>query len=188
MPELQRYAPNSTPPVRHAPPAGNWPAPPIYDVFAPNATDTGRHAAPVDNLEASGGSYPNYNSGPPTATEYNAGSTPTTEIQDETGNAGFPGFDGMEANNALGYTAAIQEAGIPVTYTYISDVHDDQYFDNNGNAFGPGQAGHEAQLHEYNAAFTAFFRRLADDGINRVNTVFLVTVDEGDHFDGGPGR
>ena len=166
------------------PPSGNWYAPAVYDVFAPNATNTGPHAAPVQNLEASGGSYPNYNSGPPQS--YRPGVTTTSEILDETGSPGFPGFDGMEANNALGYTAAIQEAGVPVTYTYISDVHDDQYYDNHGNAFGPGEAGHEAQLREYNAAFTAFFRRLAHDGINKSNTVFLVTVDEGDHYDGGP--
>jgi hypothetical protein len=75
---------------------------------------------------------------------------------------------------------------VPVTYTYISDVHDDQYYTNNGNAFGPGEAGHEAQLREYNAAFTAFFERLARDDITRRNTLFLVTVDEGDHYDGGP--
>ena len=112
--------------------------------------------------------------------------TPTSEILDKTGNAGFPGFDGMEANNALGYTAAMQEAGIPVTYTYISDVHDDQYCTNHGNAFGPGEAGHEAQLREYNAAFAAFFQRLAATASTSSNTVFLVTVDEGDHYDGSP--
>ena len=136
----------------------------------------------MNNLEASGGSYPNYNSGPPQT--YKPGATSTSEILDETGSPGFPGFDGMEANNALGYTAALQEAGVPVTYTYISDVHDDQYYTNHGNAFGPGEAGHEAQLREYNAAFTAFFRRLARDGITKRNTLFLTTVDEGDHYDG----
>ncbi len=164
------------------PPNGNWYAPAVYDVFAPNATNTGPHAAPVNNLEASGGSYPDYNSGPPQT--YKPGATSTSEILDETGSPGFAGFDGMEANNALGYTAALQEAGVPVTYTYISDVHDDQYFTNHGNAFGPGEAGHEAQLREYNAAFTAFFRRLARDGITKRNTLFLTTVDEGDHYDG----
>jgi hypothetical protein len=91
----------------------------------------------------------------------------------------------MEANNALGYTAAAQEAGIPVTYTYLSDVHDDHYDQDKGDAFGPGEAGMEAQLKEYNAAFSAFFQRLAADGINKSNTMFLVTVDEGDHFSGG---
>jgi len=45
---------------------------------------------------------------------YTPGVTPTTKILDWTLNPGFPGFDGMEANNALGYTAAAQEAGIPV--------------------------------------------------------------------------
>ncbi len=91
----------------------------------------------------------------------------------------------MEANNALGYTAAMQEAGIPVTYTYVSDVHDDHYDQNNGDAFGPGEPGMEAQLCQYNAAFGAFFQRLAADGINKTNTMFLITVDEGDHFSGG---
>ncbi|HKH88955.1 MAG TPA: hypothetical protein VKA05_09025 [Acidimicrobiales bacterium] len=115
------------------PPASNWQAPPVYDVFAPNATDTGRHAVSADNLDAS--TLP----APPAS--YHPGLTSTSQILDEDGQAGFPGFDGMEANNALGYTAAMQEAGVPVTYTYISDVHDDQYDANHGNAFGPGEAG-----------------------------------------------
>ncbi len=38
---------------------------------------------------------------------------------------------------------------------------------------------------EYNAAFGGFFQRLAADGINKSNTIFLITVDEGDHFSGG---
>ena len=167
---------NYTPAGDTPPPAGNWQAPPVYDVFAPDATDTGAHAVPVDNLDAS--TLP----APPAS--YHAGVTSTSQILDEDGQAGFPGFDGMEANNALGYTAAIQEAGVPVTYTYISDVHDDQYDANHGNAFGPGEAGHEAQLREYDAAFAAFFHRLARDGINKRNTLFLLTVDEGDHYDG----
>jgi hypothetical protein len=33
---------------------------------------------------------------------------------------------------------------------------------------------YEAQLKEYNAAFTAFFARLANDGINKTNTLFHV--------------
>jgi hypothetical protein len=164
--------------VKQPVPNGNWWAPPVYDVFAPNADNSGRRAAPdPGNVGAT--------DSPPPDT-YEPGTTPTTQILDWTDTPGFPGFDGMEANNALGYTAAAQEAGVPVTYTYISDVHDDQYFANNGNAFGPGEAGHEAQLREYNAAFTAFFHRLRDDGITTRNTVFLVTVDEGDHYDGGP--
>ncbi len=167
-----------TPPGDTPPPEGNWLAPPVYDVFAPNATNNGRHPAPdPGNVGAE--------TTPPPST-YTPGTTPTTEILDEKLNPGFPGFDGMEANNALGYTAAIQEAGVPVTYTYISDVHDDQYYVNHGNAFGPGEAGHEAQLREYNAAFEAFFHRLKQHGITKRNTVFLFTVDEGDHYDGGP--
>jgi hypothetical protein len=169
---------NYTPAGDTPPPvSGNFVAPPVYDVFAPNADDRGHRAVPQNNVDAT--------VTPPPST-FTPGVTPTTQILDEAGNAGFPGFDGMEANNALGYTAAAQEAGIPVTYTYLSDVHDDQYDLNHGNAFGPGEAGMEAQLHEYDAAFTAFFHRLAQDGINKHNTVFLVTVDEGDHYAGGP--
>src|SRR6266516_5404416 len=37
---------------------------------------------------------------------------------------GFPGFDGMSAAVSLGYVAAMQEPGVPVTYAYISDAHD----------------------------------------------------------------
>jgi hypothetical protein len=36
----------------------------------------------------------------------------------------------------------------------------------------------------YNAAFAKFFQRLADDGINSSNTLFVFTADEGDHFAG----
>ena len=45
-------------------------------------------------------------------------------IQDAAGHIGFPGFDGMEATVSLAWTAQMQEAGIPVTYAYISDAHD----------------------------------------------------------------
>jgi hypothetical protein len=158
---------------------------PVFDVFAPNANNTGPDAATAHNLPAdtAGGVPPSSFSG------YEAtgtgGQTATSEIIDSSSNVGFPGFDGMEANNALGYTAAIQEAGIPVTYTYLSDVHDDHYDQNHGDAFGPGEQGMEDQLKEYNAAFTAFFQRLASDGITKSNTLFLVTVDEGDHYSGG---
>ena len=149
-------------------------APPVYDVFAPNATNSGPNPAPVAN-------HPAQTTTPPASVN---GAT-TSVIEDGTANPGFPGFDGMEANNALGYTAALQEAGVPVTYTYLSDIHDDHYRLNHGNAFGPGEAGAEAQLAEYDAAFQAFFTRLAADGITKANTLFLVTVDEGDHFAGG---
>jgi len=171
---------NYTPSGDTPPPAGNWQAPPVYDVFAPNATDSGPRSVSVHNLPAGtpAGQPPQ---------SYEPGVTSTSQILDGDSQAGFPGFDGMEANNALGYTAAMQEAGVPVTYTYLSDVHDDQYGVNHFNAFGPGEAGYEAQIREYNAAFSAFFRRLAHDHINKRNTLFLVTVDEGDHYDGsGP--
>src|SRR5262249_40427155 len=109
------------------------------------------------------------------------GSTPIT---DPKGNPGFPGFDGMSAANSLGYIAQMQEAGIPVTYGYISDAHDQHP---TGGAYGPGEAGYVATLKSYDDAFATFFTRLSNDGITKDNTLFVVTADENDHFAGGPG-
>jgi hypothetical protein len=113
-------------------------------------------------------------------------------IADPAGNCGFPGFDGMLAKNTLGYIAQMQENGVPVTYGYISDAHDVHTPDPNADTFrsaanGPGEAGYVAQLKAYDDAFAAFFTNLAAHGIDRSNTLFVVTVDEGDHFAGGVG-
>jgi len=106
-------------------------------------------------------------------------------IQDATGHIGFPGFDGMEATVTLSWVAQMQEAGVPVTFAYISDAHDDHGTSGNIHfAFGPGEAGYVQQLHDYDVAFQKFFDRLAADGITRKNTLFIFTVDEGDHFVG----
>jgi hypothetical protein len=117
------------------------------------------------------------------------GGTPTdlngNTIQDASGHVGFPGFDGMEATVSLSWIAHMQEAGIPVTYAYISDAHDGHGTAGNIHfAFGPGEAGYVQQLHDYDTAFQNFFDRLATDGINKSNTLFVFTVDEGDHFVG----
>jgi len=103
-------------------------------------------------------------------------------ITDGNGNDGFPGFGGITAAQTLSYVAAMQEHGVPVTYAYISDAHDDHA---TGNAFGPGDAGYVAQLAAYNQAFATFFARLQHDGITSRNTLFVITADENDHFVGG---
>jgi hypothetical protein len=95
---------------------------------------------------------------------------------------GFPGFDGLDASVSLGYTAAMQEHGVPITYSYISAAH----VDANGNDAGPGQADYVARLHSYDQAWGKFFTRLQHDGIDRGNTLFVVTSDENDRFAGGP--
>jgi hypothetical protein len=104
-------------------------------------------------------------------------------IQDSSGHIGFPGFDGMTASVSLSYVAQMQEQGIPITYAYISDAHDNHA---GGGAYGPGQAGYVAALKANDEAFGKFFKRLADEGINQSNTLFVITSDEGDHFAGGP--
>jgi len=114
-------------------------------------------------------------------------------------NPGFPGFSGISAAQTLSYVAAMQENGVPVTYAYISDTHDNHAHDINtapaacstdpelsfGNALGPGDVCYEAQLAAYDEAFEKFFERLKDDGITKRNTLFVITADENDHFAGG---
>src|SRR5258708_5029391 len=104
-------------------------------------------------------------------------------IQDPKGHIGFPGFDGMAATVSLAYVAAMQEHGVPITYAYISDAHDNHP---SGPAFGPGSAGYVAAPQAHYDAFNKFFTRLAADGITHDNTLFIFTADEGDHFAGGP--
>ncbi len=108
----------------------------------------------------------------------------TGTIKDLDGNTmpGFPGFGGISASQSLGYVAAMQEHGVPVTYAYISDAHDNHAI---GAAMGPGQAEYVAQLKSYDQALGKFFARLAADGIDQSNTLFVFTSDEGDHFAGG---
>ena len=123
-------------------------------------------------------------------------------------NIGFPGFGGISAAQSLGYVAAMQEHGVPITYAYISDVHDNhetlagpenlygpnsvcQMPSEQGDGFGdaalgPGDACHVAQAQAYDKAFGEFFTRLAADGIDKSNTLFVITADENDHFAGGP--
>ena len=102
----------------------------------------------------------------------------------------------------------MQENGVPVTYAYISDVHDNHFGTFNapgpaacnpanaklpggdpelafGSAMGPGEVCYEAQLASYDEAFGKFFERLKDDGITKKNTLFVITADENDHFAGG---
>src|SRR4029077_1087939 len=79
---------------------------------------------------------------------------------------GFPGFSPTAAQS-LAYIADMQEAGIPVTYAYISDTHDKKFpatgCGSPANALGAGDACSVAALHSYDLAFQTFFQRLAAD-------------------------
>jgi hypothetical protein len=104
------------------------------------------------------------------------------------GHPGFPGFGPISAAQSLAYVADMQEVGVPITYGYISDAHEKKPgqtgCSNSGTAQGPGDTCYKANLAAYNDAFAKFFQRLADDGINASNTLFVITADEGDHFAG----
>jgi len=107
---------------------------------------------------------------------------------------GFPTDFNPSATASLGYASKMLEAGVPVIYTYVADAHDPHRQDipnsgpapNNGNAYGPGEAGYVAALKAYDTAFGNFFARLKGDGIDETNTLFVVVPDENDHFAGGP--
>ena len=106
-------------------------------------------------------------------------------ITDQFGQAGFPGFDGLFAATTLSYVAQMQESGVPVTFGYISDAHDQHGVAGEIHATrGPGEADYVAQLKAYDHAFDLFFKRLAADGIDKSNTLIVFTVEEGDHFAG----
>jgi hypothetical protein len=97
---------------------------------------------------------------------------------------GFPGFDGMSPKVTLSYVAQMLEAGVPVVYGYLSDAHD-AHLPTGNSAYGPGEQGYTAQLQDYDRGWQAFFTRLKNDGIDETNTLFIITVEEGDHFVGG---
>jgi hypothetical protein len=158
---------------------------------AGNALCSAANNGKADQLPDEPGGYAGFNGlfGAKSVAPQISPSGPVTDlngniIKDATGHVGFPGFDGMLAAVSLSYVAAMQEHGVPITYAYISDAHDAHP---SGPAFGPGQAGYVAALKAYDDAFGKFFARLAADGINQSNTLFVFTSDEGDHFAGGAG-
>jgi hypothetical protein len=109
---------------------------------------------------------------------------PISDRPNGTGNPGFPGFD-PTPSQTLGYLAAMLEAGVPVVYGYIEDAHDNHQTPPPADqALGPGEAIYESQLKAFDAAFGKFFTRLANDGITKDNTLFVITSDENDHFAG----
>ena len=105
---------------------------------------------------------------------------------------GFPGFS-PTASQSLAYVADMLEAGVPVTYGYISDLHERKpgttgcttvSATGTGKAIGPGDACYVANAKAYDAAFASFFDRLTKDGITKDNTVFLISSEENDQFAG----
>jgi hypothetical protein len=109
---------------------------------------------------------------------------------------GFPGFGPINASQSLAYMADMLESGVPVVNGYIADIHGNEGIPDLSKvcppasglgavtALGPGTPCYIAQAKYYNAAFGAFFQRLAADGITPANTLFELSSDEGDHVAG----
>ena len=110
------------------------------------------------------------------------------------GTAGFPGFS-PTATQTLAVMADMQEAGIPVTYGYISDLHEKKADTRTGctttansasvgRPVGPGDSCYVSNAQHYDAAFNTFFQRLQSDGITPDNTLFVISSEENDQFAG----
>jgi hypothetical protein len=107
-----------------------------------------------------------------------------------TNHPGFPGFGPINASQTLAYMADMLESGVPVVNGYIADIHGNEHIPGVSAcagapaALGPGTPCYLAQAAYYNAAWGAFFKRLASDGITPQNTEFVISPDEGDHVAG----
>jgi hypothetical protein len=109
------------------------------------------------------------------------------------GGPGFPGFS-PTATQSLAVIADMQEAGIPVTYGYISDLHERKADTTTGctsatsasvgKPVGPGDSCYVTNAQHYDQAFAKFFNRLAADGITPANTLFVISAEENDQFAG----
>ncbi len=109
------------------------------------------------------------------------------------GGPGFPGFN-PTATQSLAVLADMQEAGIPVTYGYISDLHERKPDTTTGctsaspqspgRPLGPGDSCYVTNAQHYDAAFQKFFERLGADGITPANTLFVISAEENDQFAG----
>ncbi len=89
--------------------------------------------------------------------------------------------------------ADMQESGIPVTYGYISDLHERKAGTSGcttatatgtGKPIGPGDSCYVDNAKAYDKAFGTFFARLAADGITPANTEFVISAEENDQFAG----
>jgi hypothetical protein len=104
---------------------------------------------------------------------------------------GFPGYSSINASQSLAYAADMLGSGVQVVNMYISDLHGNESIQglsspgepcyHAGSALGSGSACYLAQAAYYNQAFGTFFKRLAAEGLNSSNTLFVLSSDEGDH-------
>ena len=107
-----------------------------------------------------------------------------------TGNPGFPGFGPIVAAQSLAYVADMQESGVPspmrTSATSMkkpaTPLHQPVY--QRRGAAVPGDPCYVKTPSSTTRTSREFFARLAADGINKPNTLFVFASDEGDHFAG----
>ena len=99
--------------------------------------------------------------------------------------SGFPGFDGMAATSRSSTSRRCRRPAFrsptPTSPTRTTTTARPATCT---SRTAPARPATSQQLKDYDDAFAKFFDRLAADGINKSNTLFVFTVDEGDHFVG----
>jgi hypothetical protein len=181
-----------------------------------NGQNTPSHSAVADKLPTEPGGYTNYQAlfgaryvapqlgaGTPSLTRNGYAVTNAAgNLVDENGNQingaftssrpGFPSFS-PTPSQTLAYLADMQESGIPVTYGYISDMHERKAgttgcttatATGSGKPLGPGDSCYVTNAQNYDAAFNTFFQRLQADGITPANTEFVISAEENDQLAG----
>ena len=112
--------------------------------------------------------------------------TDGSPITDPFGQCGFPGFDGMFAEEHARLRRADAGAGVPVTFAlHLRRARRPRQ----GRRRSTSPTGRARPATSSSCATTtrrsaSFFDRLQSDGITKDNTLFVVTVEEGDHFAG----
>ena len=87
----------------------------------------------------------------------------------------------MTGVNSLAYTLDMQTHGVPVTFTYLSDLHDNF---NGSGPFGPGQPGYDPAAPPGERRVRHVLHPARRARHHQANTLFVFTADEGDHFVG----
>ena len=140
-------------------PVGLRRAPPVYDVFAPNATNSGPNAAPASTHPA--------RSTPPPSTSAGGDTTTDRDHRGGTATPASPASTGWRPTTRSATRPRCRRPASPSPTRTSRTSTTTTTTLNHGNAFGPGEAGMEAQLPSTTRPSRRSSRRLANDGITK---------------------
>ena len=152
---------------------------PIFDVFAPDATNTpkaGESAPPADLPTDNADGHRRPTASPPAR-------RPRRRCIDSTRQPGFPGLRRAGGQQRAGLRRPPPRRPGSPSPTRTSQTSTTTTTTRTAATLSVRvRPATSSQLRSTTRPSAAFFQRLANEGINKANTLFLVTVDEGDHF------